>query len=365
MKIFLKHFTIVIFLLLFPSILLAEITPEKIKEEIQRLQLLDESLSDGGIEGLLKTALDKSYNAPKINSKYFAERIAKQEPSLASLEQAKRAFGLKVARTLDEIAADSRQEKTSDRQIKQATLLLDLADWLKVQRGYGNYLLVIRCENLAAVPLGYLTGDLAFPMEKISTQMKRIMSEQKQREFRRDILNSEAPKPFIGVLTGSQSQQDEQMQIAWGTQWNEMSKWFKARGVGISKRKRSDAPDSLAFFLVESPNGPKTTSGSWDMDVHYGIAINGMRDVNIRNIDSFAKYRELVGTFPTEPPKWWKPGDPLYSKNRAAFEHAWRPYEEKYGPLFDIASMVYEQVTSNTLKDWETQNQIHEAKLKP
>jgi hypothetical protein len=155
------------------------------------------------------------------------------------------------------------------------------------------------------------------------------------------------------------------MQIAWGNQWHAMNDWFRARNIGIDKWKRSDLPEDLAFFLDESTSGPKTTVQSWDMDRHAGIAINGLRDKNIENIDGFAKYRELVGRFPTEPPKWWKPDDRLYTKTKAAFEDAWRPYEEANGPIFGVAVIVYEQVTTGKLMDQESLQEKLAAKSTP
>jgi hypothetical protein len=351
-KIFLLLIMVVLAVLA-PAMLWASTDPAIIKDEMGRIQRLDTSLTAGGIEALLNVASRESIAAPKINSKYYADRIAKQEPALAPLEQAKRAFGLKVAQALDGVAVESQRQAASDQRIKQATQLLDLADWFKAQKGYGNYLLVTRCENLAAVPLGYLTGDLTFPMEKITTQRKRISTNSDEREFRKAVLNSEAPKPFIGPLTGTQSQQDDQMQIAWGNQWHAMNDWFKARNIGIDKWKRSDLPDELAFFLDESPNGPKKTSGSWEMNLHASL-VNGFRDKNIENIDGFAKYRELVGKFPTEPPKWWKPDDKLHTAREAAFLDAWEPYRRDQGALYGVASIVYEQVTTGGLMDQES-----------
>lgn len=352
MKRILSCLNIVVLALLTPAILLASTDPTKIAEETERIRRLDTSLGSG-ISGLLDMVTHESIAAPKINSNYYAEQIAKQEPALIQLEQAKRAFGFKVAQTLDGVAAESHRQTTSDQRAKQATRLLDLADWFKARKGYGNYILVTRCENLAAVPLGYLTADLTFPMEKITTLRKRITLRQEEREFRRTVLNSEAPKPFIAALTGTQSQQDDQMQMAWGNQWHAMADWFKARNVNIDKWRRIDLPEELAFFLDESPNGPKKTSGSWEFDLHASLA-NGFRDKNIENVDAFAKYRELVGKFPTEPPKWWKADDKLYSKTKAAFENAWLPYEEANGPIFGVAVIVYEQVTTGALMDSES-----------
>lgn len=354
----------VVLAVLTPVILWASPDPTEIEKEMSRLQRLDSSLTSSGIAEMMATATRESITAPKINSQYYAGRIAFLEPTLAPLEQAKRAFGLKVAQSLDRIATEIQVQTTSEQRAKQATQLLDLADWFRAQKGYGNYIIIIRCENLTAVPLGYLTADLTFPMGEITALRKRIASRQEEREIRRTVLNSEAPKPFIDALTGPQSQQDDQMQIAWGNQWHAMADWFKARNVSIDHWKRLDLPEDLAFFLDESPNGPKKTSGSWEYDLHASL-VNGFRDKNIENIDGFAKYRELVGKFPTEPPEWWTPNDKLHTAVEAAFLEAWEPHRHNHGALYGVAVIVYEQVTSGSLKDSESLFEKLDRKAKP
>ena len=213
------------------------------------------------------------------------------------------------------------------------------------------------------MPLAYLTADLGFPMEKITVLRNRIMPKDEEREFRKTVLNSEAPISFIGELTGSQSERDEQMQTAWSKGWHAMSDWFQARNININHWKRSDLPESLAFFLDESPKGPKTTVESWDMDRHAGL-VNGFRDVSFQNLEGFMKYRELVGKFPTEPPDWWKPDDKLLSATDAAFMNAWEPFRREHGAQYGPAVLVYGEVSSGTFTDGETRIR-NQAKANP
>ena len=128
----------VVMTMLAPAMLWASTEPIKIEEEMERIRHLHSSLSGGDIAELLDKAARESIAAPKINSNYYAGRIAKQEAALAQLEQAKRAFGFKVAQVLDGVATESQRQTTSDQKAKLATQLLDLADWCKVQKGYGN-----------------------------------------------------------------------------------------------------------------------------------------------------------------------------------------------------------------------------------
>jgi len=349
-----------LYLALTPSLLWAEIDTAKIKVEIQRIEHLDTALNKGGIAELLETVSRESMAVPMINSKYFVERIVKKEPALAPLERAKRAFGYKVAQALDGVATNVQKKASSDERVLQAEQLLNLGAWLKTQIGYGNYLLFSRCENLTAVPLAYLIADLSFPLEKITVLRNRITSSSEDREFRRTVLNREAPKPYIDPLVGTDSEQDDQMQMVYYKQWNIMVDWFEAHKVTRGNWKRSALPDDLAFFLDESPSGLKTTVGSWNIDRHSSALVNGIYDKNIKHIDYFFTYRQLVGKFPTTPPKWWKPDDLLHSKNEAAFMDAMEPYIRKYGPIFGTAAQIYEQVTSGTFMDWESHNTLLE-----
>ena len=337
--------------------------PVRVNVEMEQIQQLNTALAKGGIAAMLDIASRESIAAPKINSKYYAERITKQESALAPLEQAKRAFGLRVAQSLDEVAAELQKPASSERRAEQAKQLLDLAQWLKAEKGYGNYILVIRCENLSAVPLAYLVADLSFPMEKITTLFNRIMPSADERAFRKVVLNSEAPKPFIGNLVGTESAQDEQMQRCWGRQWGKLREWLVEHKL-VEETNRDALPDELAFFVEEPEAKPFTTTRNWEVNRHSTL-VNGLRDKELDNLAIFAKYRELVGWFPTEPPKWWKPGDPVFTKTRAAFEDAWSPYLEKYGPLYGTAARVYEQVKSGTFMDWETQLEKRAASAKP
>ena len=181
------------------------------------------------------------------------------------------------------------------------------------------------------------------------------MAKNEQREFRRAVLNGEAPRTFIGPLTGTDSQQDEQMQIAWSKGWHSMADWFQTRRIDIDHWKKSDLPEDLAFYLDDEPLGPKSTTGSWSMNRHAGIAINGLRDKNVDMIQALMEFREQVGGFPTAAPKWWKSNDPTFSRTSAAFHDAWRPFMVERGAVYDSAALVYDKVKSGTFMDEEMQ----------
>ena len=323
----------------------------QIEAELKRIEILNRALDTGGLSELLATELP----CPLIHSQYFAEKIAAREPELRELEQAKRDFGLKLARALDEEATRLQKRADSGERAKQAVQLLNLAAWTKAAQGYGNYVLLSRCESLATVPLAYLTADLDVPLGSVAVLRKRITPSVEERAFRIAVLNSEAPVPFIGQLNGRDSEQDDQMQIAWNTKWQTMAEWFKAKGVTISHWRREALPDDLAFFLDdEHAPEPFTTVNLWSLKRHNTLVF-GHRDGQVGCVDRFMLFREKIGTFPTQPPRWWKPDDKIYTATGAAFENAWRPFEKEHGPIFQIAAQVYQQVTEGQFLDRETQ----------
>jgi hypothetical protein len=325
----------------------------EIQVETERIQHLEQILSEGGIAGLIAATSRESISVPVLNSKYYAARIIRKDERQLPLETAKNNFGLHVAKELDRYAIELQKKTPSEERAKQACLLLDLAAWLKGSRSHGNYILIMRCENLVTMPLAYLIYDLNYSMEKIAELRDRITSNAEEREFRRAVLNHDSPKPFIGTLNGNDEEQDNQMQYAWSLQWQEMKDWAKAHGKNGVQLKRSDIPEDLAFFLDEQPNGFQSTSGAWNFDRHVSF-VYGLREVGLRNLKAFARYRELVGRWPAEPPKWWKPGD-SYTKSEAAFEQAWLNFEAENGPLFSTAALVHGQIMEGTYMDYESQ----------
>ncbi len=335
----------------------AQAVAEKIEIQVEseRIQHLEQILSEGGIGKLIIATSTESIPVPAMNSKYYAARIVRKDESLLPLETAKNNFGLHIAKELDSYAAVLLKKTTSEERAKQACLLFDLAAWLQGSRCHGNYILMTRCENLVTVPLAYLIYDLNFPMEKIVLLRDRIMPAKEEREFRRTVLNHDAATPFIGELKGSDKEQDEQMRFAWAVQWNAMNDWAKAHGKNGSQMKRSDLPENLAFFLDEQPNGPHTTSEMWNYDRHVSMYY-GMRRAGLNNLRFFARYRELVGRWPTEPPKWWNPENSSHTATEEAFAEAWRPFliNEK-GVEFGTAAQVFTEVKAGTYMDYESQ----------
>jgi hypothetical protein len=317
-----------------------------IQNALEQLTTLNNLLDGKGYEGLLSSSIP----CPAIYSKYYVDIIVSRNPELRELEYAKRSFGLKLAGLLEKESFFLQNTTASSKREKRVKMLLNLANWIALTSGYGNYILYSRCENLITVALAFLTYDLDFPLEKITALRSCIKTPEQEQSMRIKIINAEAPYSVIGPLKGNVIEQSNQMEFFWNKGWRKMVDYFNSCNITVSKWHRDKLPDDLKYFLDDKiENIPPTTVGLWDIKQHETF-IYGHRDVHLRMVDAFILYREKVGRFPTQPPPWYKAGISAGTAIENAFEQEWRPFRDKFGPI-GVAATVYQQILENRFYD--------------
>jgi hypothetical protein len=351
--------------------------PRNIEVESEQIRVFTRALEAEGLGAVLTVARTNGWRAPLIHSKYWVDRFVKQNPNEIKLERAIRGFGRDLALALDAEAKRLQTPLSSTDRIQAARLLFDLSDWLKEAKGYGNFFLTTRCQDLALVPVAYVIADLDFPLDEAETLVSRFLPEDEDREFRAAVLDGEAPKKFVGTLRDGRLDKDTQLEQKWGRGYVAVEKWYKEKriqGRMEDPQVREQAPDELAFFLDDDYQQPKTTSAYWDKKLH--CALVGVRYGNIWLVRDFLLFREKVGRFPTKP---------VFSKEQlefrekeiaeaakrdvrigrfeegyeslleAAFAQEWEPYRSQYGALYGTAARVYERVKSGKFLDYDSE----------
>jgi hypothetical protein len=325
--------------------------------ELSRVAKLDEALTQQGVLALPHWAEQNSIPVPPINSQLYSDKLVRlnpQDPETKTLEANKRSFGKRLALALDDIGIAYLSAAPSSVRKAQAEGLFSLSRWLRSSEGYGNYWLAARSENLAIVPLAYLACDLSVPVNEVTAMEARFLSTRDDRSIRRTVLIAESGASFVPALVGTDDQQDMQMYRAWGDRWKLAKDWLRTSGLSPRTITESAAGEH-AVFLFESPNGPQTTSDAWDYNRHASLVF-GPRDIQMRSVHDLIRFRIVVGSFPTTPPKWWKPSDLLDTALEAAFKEAWLPHMTKEkGVSYDSAARVYSQVTAGKFVDSETE----------
>jgi hypothetical protein len=343
--------------------------------DTERLKVLQQSLQQQGLVGLLATAQQNGSPAPLIYSQWWVDLIT--DPKLKTVEQQKRDLGRQLALKLDEEAQRLPKLTTAKDREAALKLLLDLTDWLASSHGYGNLFLLNRSQNLAAVPLAYLTADLSYPASQIELWLSRFKGIQNQIAVRIEILNRELGKEYFKDREYHVSGAKKRLWESYGGEetfktngleyfWSEglkaveqqTAKKLKRRYPEATATDRPSLPKQEAFFLDDEARlqipQPYTTTTWWNLKHHYKVLIGIGGEQLLGEIRYLLLFRQQVGHFPTAPPAWWKEGDSsYYSATDAAFNIAWLPFRGKYGnpPPESTAAKLYERIQRGEIRD--------------
>lgn len=329
-----------------------------------------------GPEALLNYVCETKARAPLIYSQWYVDRLAVKNPKMGEIEQTRREFGRTILQALEDMAPTLRSPAGAQTLQTTANTLLNLADWFGEQPGYGNALIFHRLQDMATVPLAYLTVDLSYPETNLMTMVSRLVDFPEEVIRNARVLNLESPEPIFEVPAAARPSAGMRrvmekakvadgivnpLERAWYRKVAEIRKWQKEQGVPgalpSGKNQRDELPESLAFFaddeMSQAPK-PFTTLKQWDNKYHRRLFL-GLGSQNIENIQSLLLFRQKVGGFPTSPPSWWKPGDGVFpTPIKAAFDEAWTPFRHEYGLQSTSASEVYGALQSNAFYDEDT-----------
>ena len=314
-------------------------------------------------------------------------RLAVKNPKKAETEQARREFGRVVLQSLEDIASGLRSLADAQKRQQAVATLLDLADWFVEQPGYGNAVLFSRLQDLATVPLAYLIADLSYPETNLVALSARLVDFPEEVKRNARVLNTESPEPIFDVPPTAKSSVGvwkvmekakiadsvvNPLERAWYRKVADIRKWQKEhdkqRGLPEGKRDRDAVPEALAFFVndgygAKAPK-PFNTLNQWDGKYHRRLFL-GLGGHNIGNVKTFLLFRQKVGSFPTNPPSWWKPGDGVFpTPTKAAFREAWMPFRNEYDVQYAPASRVYDAVQSNSFYDKDTRKAKYQESVR-
>lgn len=291
-------------------------------DEARRWRELGE-IARKGPEALLNRIREEQTPAPLIYSKWFVdERIARVSEPRAEVELAKREFGRAWAVQMEEESGIIRALTTIAEHEAKARTLLDLADWIGSEGGYGNLWLFFRLQDLANISVGHLLSDKDYPMDSLERIAPRLL---KNIDIYTKIgihaLNAEAPEPMFKlgeVKTAPKYGQprtkwDREDDIqgpafaAWHKNLTEATKQLRKTqkdgeyvGSLSGEKKRSRLPDDLQFFIDDEDkidSRPFTAVEQWDVKFHYKILLGLVGD-RVKDSLDLLEFRRRVGTIP-------------------------------------------------------------------
>lgn len=358
-----------------------------------------------GPEVFLQYVRDNNIKAPLIHSKWYIDtQIPVETESMNTSETEKREFGRMWLIQLEEESKKIQHlDNTEDWEAK-ANVLLDLADWIGHEPGYGNLLLFSRLQDLANIPIAHLLADSNYPVSKLEKIVPRLLdSTNLFIKMGVSVLNNEAPKPVFEAGTVMPDPQygpprtqfdhiDDILAPAsqtWGKNYVQAIKSIQGKGndekilLLSGREQRALAPKDLQFYFDdESGLSPFTALGQWDIKFHKRIIL-GIAGSKIKHSLDLLEFRKRVGKIPN-PVKYseeemadarkvqqdyLKRGikvvhvtdNPSYDPHEEAFEQAWRVALGKKMSEDDLntagsAYIAYRLVCENKLYDDDYEN---------
>lgn len=356
------------------------------------LSELSDALSKMPLHAFNQTADSKRWRAPSIPSKWHLEKEA--SPDERNRDSQARAFGENLIKHLEIWADELVSERSNDRNLAISTDLLDLADWLAVSPGYGNYLLAARCQDIASVGIGRLLVDLTYPLSVVSALVDRLDSPWQTPEARAGVLNVEArtnlfPPTLTEASLNDLWQNGQMLLIKYSSPGSQAAfegkeqEGFDALAQIVKKHGVKPVETPLFMrnldFFKDDPLGaqgrPVTMSRKWDAKWH-GKLVVGLESQNKRKLKALLTFRQSVGNFPDSPQVTDEqkaaakaeietaskrglkivPFQAAFSSpGEAAFAQAWQRYATKDTRNLDaMAWQAYKEITSGEFVDEDT-----------
>ena len=315
---------------------------------------LDDLLSTNTLDEFTAIVEIGQISAPVIPSQWFADRVA-TDVERVRISNA-RTFGSNLLERLDEYAGRVIAVSNLAQCAQHADVFLSTASWLGRMEGYGNAVLASHCHDLASVFVGHLLVDTNYPMSLISADMLRFEEPWDQPIVRARILDTEIGTNLFAGKSGTILSPRDLGMIWSSGYWRSKTKkgYFSPDqtlwGVDMTQIDTDVVDQHLAFFVDSEHWTGKTTRERWSLK-HHEIFVGGLEPANVRMLRALARFRELVGEFPTSVPYT---NHPFSSLQKAAFEYAWRPYREKEGPVYGLAYHAYQKITCGEFVDQDT-----------
>jgi hypothetical protein len=369
------------------------------KDEIKRIDAMNSALAGGGINGLLQKANEQSWRVPQIPSQWHVEHVSK--PERKPVDIAARAFGKRLAQSLDQAAPSMQQLPAGEPLFNETARLLALSEWCAATDGYGNLFLAQRSLDIAAVGVARLAANLDFPIGQNDGLLARMNPTWMGIETNQRVLNQDAGAAIFMVLNR------DEMERTYGSGQRLLAEQrnpslFAERQKNSQQWRLFETPAlkaNLSFFdPAESSQAKPTVTllTTWDLNWH-GALVVGLELQSIRKAKALAGFRKAIGAFPEKPVftaqqlrdrergaaeaaraglKVSNIEDSYSSPRAAAFALAWKSYLEKQGEdlgklppsrynLDSSAFQAYDEVQRGEFFDRDTANmQQHEERMK-
>ena len=274
--------------------------------------------------------------APYIHSQCWVDWLPKEDVKRRAYEQEKRDFGLDFIGKLEKIALDVPSLDDLEANEKRARHFIEIAEWLKTSKGYGNYMLKRWSEGIACTPLGAMAVNSRCEISRAEKLLLRIDNDEENLNCQMAMLDEEAPHKYKKPKSRDINDICESMEMQWKCHLKASYAYFKQKGISPASLNFSDVKEfhhEYAFYIERDVGFGDylTMRQRWGGKNHFIVCVYGLYDEMRREIEDILRYRTTVGEIIMPKKNVEKMSDAEAMDYRDEFRERWRPYEKKYG----------------------------------
>jgi len=269
----------------------------RLSSEIRGMRL---QLAKNGAYAFVMTT-STTAKTPHIHSQYWLMLIPETNIALRQYEQEKRDFGLDMIGQLERYAKQKIDIKNISALEQRVHELLAIANWLKKESGYGNFILKRWAEDMASTTLSELAVNNDFPVSDAWSLLRRIDTPQANAKMQISILNEESPDHY-DIPKGDTA---ERIVREIGNQWS------SRKVSAVRALKKTYAQETVPQFSEAFPHDPRlafymkdinrvnaSLRALWNDKDHEEVCVYGMFCKVPQMVEHILEFREAAGSIP-------------------------------------------------------------------
>lgn len=242
--------------------------------------------------------------APHIHSQFWVDWLPKTNIEQIAYEQEKRDFGLDFVGQIAKLALVEIPLEDVETLETNARRMLEIAEWLKTARGYGNQVLKKWSENTALSSLGGMAVNAQCDTNRVLKLMSRIDGIREDVNRQVEILNEESPHRYSIPRCTTIYDASEKLEQQWIPRQAAGIRYFR----GMRKngnlifnypQVKDDGPREYAFYLPDGYRGGRHTPDAfWHLKQHSAVCIYGLSTKMADEIFQILHGRSALGDLP-------------------------------------------------------------------
>ena len=242
--------------------------------------------------------------APHIRSQFWVDWLPKTNIEQIAYEQEKRDFGLDFVGQIAKLALVEIPLEDVETLETNARRMLEIAEWLKTARGYGNQVLKKWSENTALSSLGGMAVNVQCDTNRVLKLMSRIDGIREDVNRQVEILNEESPHRYRVPHCTTIYDASEKLERQWIPRQSAGIRYFRGKRkdgelIFNYPQVKDEGPREYAFYLPDGYRGSRhTVDEFWHLKQHSVVCVYGLSTKMTEEILQIMHGRSVIGNLP-------------------------------------------------------------------